>query len=100
MMGLGDTTRGGKSRGHIALPAEAQEEQLSWRGCRLKKEGSWQLEEDPVTYFGKQAPERRFKHAPLVRGHQKGAVVWWWAWSLQQYGASRSKCRGGFRAED
>jgi len=74
-MGLGDTTRGGNSRGHIAPPAEAQEERSSLRGCRLKKEGSWQPEEDPVGYFGKQDPERRFKHAPLVRGHQKGAEV-------------------------
>jgi len=74
-MGLGDTARGGNSQGHIAPPAEAQEERTSSRGCRLKKEGSWQKEEDLVGYFGKQDPERRFKHAPLVRGHQKGAEV-------------------------
>jgi len=74
-MGLGDTTRGGNSRKHIAPPAEAQEERPSSRRCRLKKEGSWQSEEDPVGYFRKQDPERRFKHAPLVRGHQKGAEV-------------------------
>jgi len=74
-MGLGDTTRGGNSRGHTAPPAEAQEERSSSRGCRLKKKGSWQMEEDLVRYFGKQDPERRFKHVPLVRGHQKGAEV-------------------------
>jgi len=74
-MGLGDTTRGGNSREDIAPPAEAQEERPSSRGCRLKKEGSWQSEEDPVGYFGKQDPERRFKHAPLVQGHQKGEEV-------------------------
>jgi len=66
MMGLGDTTRGGNSRGHIAPLAKAQEERSSSRGCRLKQEGSWQSEEDPVGYFGKQDLERRFKHAPLV----------------------------------
>jgi len=74
-MGPGDTTRGGNSRGHTAPPAEAQEEQSSSRGCHLKKEDSWQTEEDPVGYFGKQDSERRFKHAPLVQGHQKGAEV-------------------------
>jgi len=74
-MGLGDTQRAGNSRGHIALPAEAQEEQPSSRECHQKKEGSWQPEEDPVGYFGKPDPGRRFKHAPLVRGHQKGAEV-------------------------
>jgi len=68
-MGLGDTQRGGNSRGHIAPPAEAQEERSSSRGCRLKKEGLWQEEEDLVGYFGKQDSERRFKHAPLVHGH-------------------------------
>jgi len=31
MTGLGDTTRGGNSRGHIARPAQAQEEQPSSR---------------------------------------------------------------------
>jgi len=56
-MGLGDTTRGGNSRGHIAPPAEAQEERSCSRGCHLKEEGSWQMEEDPVSYFGKQDPE-------------------------------------------
>jgi len=74
-MGLGDTQRGGNFRGHIAPPAEAQEERLSLRGCRLEKEGSWQTKEDPVSYLGKQDPERRFKHAPLVLGHQKGAEI-------------------------
>jgi len=67
------------TRGHIAPPAEAQEERPSSRGCRLKKEGWWQLEEDPVGYFGKEDPERRFQHAPLVKGDQKGAEVWRWA---------------------
>jgi len=57
MMGLGDTTRGRCSQGHIAPPAEAQEERPSSRGCRLKKEGSWQSEQDPVSYFGKQDPD-------------------------------------------
>ena len=75
MMGLGDTTRGCNSRGHIAPPAEAQEERPSWRECHRKEQGWWQPEEDPVGYFGKRNPERRFKHAPLVRGHQKGAEV-------------------------
>jgi len=84
MMGLGDTMRGGNSRGHIAPPAEAQEEQSSSRGCRLKKDGSWQSEKDPVSYFGKQDPERWCKPAPLVRGHQKGTEVWWWAESREQ----------------
>jgi len=79
MMGLGDTTRGDNSPGHITPPAKAQEGRPSSRGCRLNKEGSWQSEEDLVGYFGKQDSERRFKHAPLVRGHQKGAEVWWWA---------------------
>jgi len=65
-MGLGETQRGGNSRGHIALPAEAQEERPSSVGCGLTKEGSWQSEEDPVGYFGKQDLERRFKHASLV----------------------------------
>jgi len=74
-MGLGDTQRGGNSRGHIAPPAEAQEERPSSRGCRLIKKGSWQSEEDPVGYFGKQDPERRFKHVPQVQEHQKGAEV-------------------------
>ena len=74
-MGLGDTTRGGKSQGHTAPPPEAQEVRSSSRGCRLKEEGSWQSEEALVAYFGKQDPERRFKHAPLARGHQKGAEV-------------------------
>jgi len=78
MMGIGDTTGGCNSRGHIAPPAKVQEERPSSRGCRLKKEGLWQSEEDPVRYFGKQDPERRFKHAPLVYEHQKGAEVWWW----------------------
>jgi len=41
----------------------------------MKEEGLWQSEEDAVGYFGKQDPERRFKHAPLVRGHQKGRDV-------------------------
>jgi len=75
MMGLGDTQRGGNSRGHIAPAGEAQEEQPSARGSRLKQEGSWQSEEDPESYFGKQDPERRFKHAALVQGHQKEAEV-------------------------
>jgi len=66
---------GGNSRGHIALPAEAQEEPSSSRGCRLKKAGWWQSAEDPVRYFGKQDPERRFKPAPLVQGYQEGAEV-------------------------
>jgi len=74
-MGLGDAQRGGNSPRHIAPPAEAQEERQSSRGCRLTKVGLWQSEEDPVGYFGKQDPERRFKHAPLVEGHQKGAEV-------------------------
>jgi len=78
-MGLGDTTRGGNSGGNIAPPAEAQEERSSSRECHLKKEGSWPPEEDPVGYVGKQDPKRRFKHTPLVRGHQKGAEVWSWA---------------------
>ena len=39
------------------------------------KEGLWQPEEDPVGDVWKQDPQRRFKHAPLVRGHQKGAEV-------------------------
>ena len=65
-MGLGDITRGGNSRGHIAPPAEAREERSSSRGCCLKREGSWQSVEDPVGDFGKRDPERRFKHAPLV----------------------------------
>jgi len=65
-MGLGDT-RGERSfRRHIALPAEAQEEQPSSRECHQKKEGSWQLENDQVGYFGKRNPERRFKLTPLV----------------------------------
>jgi len=75
MMGLGDTTRGGNSRGHSAPPAKAQEERSSSSGCRLKKEGSWQSDEDPDGNFGKQDLERRFKDAPLVRGHLKGAEV-------------------------
>ena len=74
-MGHRDTQRGGNSRGHIARPAEAQEERPSSRGCLLEKKGFWQSEEDPVGYFGKQDPERRFKHASLVRGHQKGSEV-------------------------
>jgi len=40
-----------------------------------QEEGSLQSEEDPVGYHGKEDPERRFKHAPLVQGHQKGAGV-------------------------
>jgi len=75
MMGLGDTMRGCNSPGQIAPQAEAPEERPSSRGWRLKEEGMWQSEEDPVGYFGKQDPERRFKHAPLVLGHQKGAEV-------------------------
>jgi len=75
MMGLGETTRGCNSWGHIAPPAEAQEEPSSSKGCCLKEEGSWQSEEDAVGYFGKQDPERRFKHAHLVQGHLKGAEV-------------------------
>ena len=75
MTGLGDTTRGGNSRGHIAPLAEAQESNQVREKCRPVKEGSWQSEEDPVGYFGKQDTERRFKHAPLVLGHQKGAEV-------------------------
>jgi len=75
MMGLRDRTRGGTSRGHTALPAKAREERSSSRGCRLKKEGSWQSQEDPVAYFGKEDPERGFKHALLVRGQQKVAEV-------------------------
>jgi len=39
------------------------------------KKGSWQSEEDPVSYFGKQDLEKMFKHAPLVLGHQKGEEV-------------------------
>jgi len=78
-MGLGDTQRGGNSREQTALPAEAQEEQLSSREYHQTKEGLWQPKEDPVGYFGKQNPERRFKLAPLVRGHQEGTEVWWWA---------------------
>jgi len=74
-MGLGNTRGEKSSRGHIAPPAKAQEERPSSRGCRLKQEGLWQSEEDPVGYFGKQDPERRFKHVPLVRGDQKGAEV-------------------------
>jgi len=65
-MGFGDTQRGGNSRGHIAPPAEAQEERLRSRECHQKEEGSWQSEGDPVGYFGKEDSERRFKHAPLV----------------------------------
>jgi len=72
MMGLGDKARERCSRGHIAPPAEPQEERSSLRGCPLK-EGSWQSDEDPVAYFGKLDLERRFKHAPLVLGHQEGA---------------------------
>jgi len=60
MMGLGDTTRGEKLRRHIALPAEAQEKQLSSRECRQTEEGLRQSEEDQVGHFGKQHPERRF----------------------------------------
>jgi len=75
MMGLGDTTRRGNSRGQIARPAEAQEEQPSLRECHQKKEGSWQPEEDPVVYFWKQETERTFKCTPLVQGHQEGAEV-------------------------
>ena len=75
MLGLGETQRGSNSREHIALPAEAQEERPSLRGCRLKKKGSWQSEEDRVGYFGKQDPERRFKYGRLVLRHQKGAEV-------------------------
>ena len=75
MLGHGDTQRGGNSRGHIAPRAEAQEEQPCSRECHQKEEGWWQPEEDPVGYFGKQDPEIGFKHAPLVRGHQKGAEV-------------------------
>ena len=74
-MGLGDTQREGNSRGHIAPPAEAQEEQPSSRQCHQKAEGSWQPEEDAVSYFGKRNLERRSKHAPLVHGHQTGAEV-------------------------
>jgi len=79
MTGLGDTQGEKSPRRHIAPPAEAQEEQPSLRECNQKKEGSWQPENDPVGYFGKHHPERRFKLAPLVRGHQKGTEVWWWA---------------------
>ena len=64
MIGLGDTTRGGNSRGHIAPPAEAQDERTSSRGCRLKEEGSWQPEEDPVGYFGKQDPKEGLNLSP------------------------------------
>jgi len=65
-MGLEDTQSGGNSWGHIEQPAAAQEQRPGSRGSRLMKAGSWQSEEDPVGYFGKQDPERRFKHAPLV----------------------------------
>jgi len=75
MMGLGDTTRGGNPRGHIAPPAEAQVERPSSTEGQQEKEGSLQSEEDPAGYFGKQSPERRFKHPPLVQGHQKGEEV-------------------------
>ena len=75
MLGLGDTRRGNISRRNIAQPAAAQEVQSISRKGRLKKEGSWQSEKDPVGYFGKRDAERRFKHAPLVQGHQKGAEV-------------------------
>ena len=63
------------SRRHIAPPAKTQEEQPSSREWPQQEEDSWQSEEDPVSYFGKQDPERRFKHAPLVPGHQMGAEV-------------------------
>jgi len=66
MIGLGDTQRGGNSRGQIAPPAKAQEEQPSSRGCRLEKEGLWQSDNDPVGHFEKQDLERRFKHALIV----------------------------------
>jgi len=79
MMGLGDTRGEKRSRRHIAPPAEAQEEQPSSRECHQKKEGLWEPENDPVGYFEKRNPERRFKLVPLVRGHQKGNEVWWWA---------------------
>jgi len=79
MTGLGDTMRGGNSRGHITLPAAGQDERSCSRECHQKKEGSWQPEEDPVGYFGNQDPERMFKLVPLVRGYQKKAEVWWWA---------------------
>jgi len=75
MMGLGDTTRGGNSRGQIAPPTEAQESNRVRGKCHPVKEGSWQSEEVLVGYFGKQDTQRRFKHAPLVLGHQKGAEV-------------------------
>ena len=78
MMGLGDTQGEKSSRRHIAPPAEAQEEQLSSRESRQTKEGSWQPEDNLVSYFAKQDPERRFKLVPLVREHQKGIEVWWW----------------------
>jgi len=75
MMGLGNTTRGETLLEAYSLAAEAQEEQPSSRECRQTMEGSWQPEDDPVSYFGKQDQERRFKLVPLVRGHQKGAKV-------------------------
>jgi len=65
-VGLGDTTRGEKLLGHIAPPAEAQEEQPSSRECRQTKEGTWQLKEDPVGYSGKQSWERKDNITPLV----------------------------------
>jgi len=74
-MGFGDRQRGGNSQGHTAPPAEAQEERRSMRECHQKEEGSWQPKEDPVGHFRIQDAERRFKHAPLVRGDQKGAEV-------------------------
>jgi len=75
MIRLGDTTRRKYWRGHIAPPAKAKEERPSSRGRRQRKEGSWQMKEDLVGYFGKQDQERRFKHTALVLGHWKGAEV-------------------------
>jgi len=66
MMGLGDTTRGNNSRGHMAPLAEAQGEQPSSREVSPVKEGSWQSEEDLVGYFRNRSWERKDNMTPLV----------------------------------
>jgi len=79
MMGLGDTLRGEKLPEPYSPASNGSGRGTEFERMSPKEQGSWQLEEDPVVYFRKQDPERRFKHAPLLRGHQKRAEVWWWA---------------------
>jgi len=59
MMGLGDTQRGDNSPGLKDPASRGSGRAIEFERMPPKEKDSWQSEEDPVGYFGKQDPERR-----------------------------------------